>query len=245
MSKQIIWNYFKEKGFTDCGIAGLMGNIQAESNFKSTNLQNNGNKALNMTDEQYTAAVDKGTYSRDMFQNDKYGFGLVQWTWHSRKAKLFDYAKKCKKSIGDLQMQLDFMYSELKGYPSVLKVLQTADTVREASDAVMLQYEKPADQSESARAKRASYGQDVYNEFCNAFKMVSVECCVLQKTAKGEAVRALQGILNAVGFNCGEADGSFGSKTDSAVKAFQKSNNLTADGVVGKKTWTVLLQGGN
>ena len=35
---QIIWNYFKNKGFTDCGAAGLIGNLYAESGLISTNL---------------------------------------------------------------------------------------------------------------------------------------------------------------------------------------------------------------
>ena len=37
------------------------------------------------------------------------------------------------------------------------------------------------------------------------------------------------------------ADGKFGSQTESSVKAFQKTNNLTADGIVGAKTWRALL----
>jgi peptidoglycan hydrolase-like protein with peptidoglycan-binding domain len=36
------------------------------------------------------------------------------------------------------------------------------------------------------------------------------------------------------------ADGSFGAKTQSAVKAFQKNHNLNADGIVGPKTWETL-----
>ena len=107
MSKKIIWDYFKSKGFTDYGIAGLMGNIQAESNFKSQNLQSTGNEKLGMTDEEYTTAVDCGKYTFDMYRKDGYGFGLAQWTFHTRKAALFNYAKKCGKSIGDLQMQRD------------------------------------------------------------------------------------------------------------------------------------------
>jgi len=74
-------------------------------------------------------------------------------------------------------------------------------------------------------------------------RFVSVECIVLQKKAKGDTVRALQGILNARGFDCGEIDGSFGSKTDSAVRAFQKAKGLVVDGSVGAATWTALLNG--
>ncbi len=70
---------------------------------------------------------------------------------------------------------------------------------------------------------------------------VSVKVSVLKKKAKGDAVRALQGVLNASGFDCGEVDGSFGSKTDAAVRKFQEANGLEVDGIVGSATWTALL----
>lgn len=72
-------------------------------------------------------------------------------------------------------------------------------------------------------------------------KKVSVKVSLLKKKAKGDAVRALQGILNAHGFDCGEVDGTFGSKTDKAVRDFQKANGLEVDGSVGSATWTALL----
>ena len=36
---KIIWNYFKKKGLNEYAIAGLMGNLKAESNFNPQNLQ--------------------------------------------------------------------------------------------------------------------------------------------------------------------------------------------------------------
>ena len=99
MNKQIIWNYFKNKGFTDCGIAGLMANLYVESGFNPKNLQSTGNKALNMTDDAYTKAVDSGAYSYEKFCKDAHGYGLAQWTYHTRKASLFNYAKKCKGKV--------------------------------------------------------------------------------------------------------------------------------------------------
>ena len=63
---------------------------------------------------------------------------------------------------------------------------------------------------------------------------------VLREGAKGEPVRALQNRLNTLGYKVGTADGSFGPKTDAAVKAFQKAHGLPADGVVGPKTWDKL-----
>ena len=73
------------------------------------------------------------------------------------------------------------------------------------------------------------------------FKMVAVNCQVLKKIAKGKPVVALQAILKAKGFDCGAIDGSFGQKTDQAVRAFQKAEGLEVDGIVGSATWEALL----
>lgn len=73
-------------------------------------------------------------------------------------------------------------------------------------------------------------------------KKVTVELDTLRNGSKGEQVKTLQRLLNAVGHNCGEVDGDFGDKTLVAVKAFQKAERLDVDGVVGKDTWTKLLK---
>lgn len=57
---------------------------------------------------------------------------------------------------------------------------------------------------------------------------------------RGEDVRWAQERLNRLGYNCGTADGIFGSKTDKAVKAFQKAKGLSQDGDIGPKTWAEL-----
>lgn len=57
---------------------------------------------------------------------------------------------------------------------------------------------------------------------------------------KGEDVKILQAKLNDLGFNCGKVDGAYGNKTATAVKAYQKANNLTVDGKAGKNTITKL-----
>ena len=59
---------------------------------------------------------------------------------------------------------------------------------------------------------------------------------VIKKGNRGDAVKDLQNQLNALGYNCGTADGIFGSNTLAAVEAFQKDNGLTVDGIVGDKT---------
>ena len=59
--------------------------------------------------------------------------------------------------------------------------------------------------------------------------------------SRGDAVRKLQELLNALGYDCGSVDGIFGSKTKAAVLAFQKANGLGADGIVGPLTWGKLV----
>lgn len=63
----------------------------------------------------------------------------------------------------------------------------------------------------------------------------------LKKGCKGEDVRALQILLNGRGYNCGKADGDFGSKTDAAVRDYQKAKGLTQDGIAGKNTMSSLI----
>lgn len=70
---------------------------------------------------------------------------------------------------------------------------------------------------------------------------VDVTLNVLKKGSKGEDVKALQMLLNGHGYSCGTADGSFGSKTQAAVKKFQTAKKLDVDGSVGKQTWSALL----
>ena len=63
-------------------------------------------------------------------------------------------------------MQLGFLMKELStSYKTVLATLKTATSVRAASDAVLLQFERPADQSEAVKAKRAGYGQKYFDKY--------------------------------------------------------------------------------
>ena len=141
---KVIWDYFKAKGLNDYGIAGLMGNLYAESGLKATNLQNTYEKKLGYTDAEYTAAVDQGIYTN--FVNDKAGYGLAQWTFWSLKQDMLNYFKSKNKSIGDLQTQMEFLAHQLStNYKSVWTTLKTAKSVLEASNAVLLKFERPAD----------------------------------------------------------------------------------------------------
>jgi len=58
--------------------------------------------------------------------------------------------------------------------------------------------------------------------------------------SSGPDVRALQSILNRIGYNAGTVDGIFGNRTYQAVVAFQRNSGLTADGIAGPATWGAL-----
>lgn len=158
-NEEIIWNSLIKLGFTEIATAGILGNIQAESALNPKNLQNSYEAKLGYNDNTYTAAVNNGTYSN--FVHDSAGYGLCQWTFWSRKQNLLNYAKKKNKSIGNLEMQIEFLYEELKAY-KLVDSLNNAKTVKEASNIILLKFEKPQDQSEVVQNKRASYGEAFY-----------------------------------------------------------------------------------
>ena len=162
-AESMIWSFLTGKGLNAYAAAGLMGNLFAESGLKADNLQNSFNTRLGMTDAEYTAAVDSGSYTN--FVRDSAGYGLAQWTYYSRKQALLDFVRSVGASIGSLDMQLSFLWQELQGYKGVISALMAATSVWDASDAVLTGYEKPEDQSEAVKQRRAAYGQEYYDRY--------------------------------------------------------------------------------
>ena len=62
----------------------------------------------------------------------------------------------------------------------------------------------------------------------------------LREGTKGTQVKQLQERLQQLGFKLGIPDGDFGPATKAAVMAFQKSEGLITDGIVGERTWRAL-----
>ena len=173
-----IYNFLYGRIKNAFGVSGLMGNLYAESGLVPTNLQNSFEKKLGYTDGTYTTSVDNGDYTN--FVHDSAGYGLAQWTYWSRKENLLLFVRSRNQSIGDLESQLVFLYQELStGYKAVLTKLKAAKSVREASDIVLTQYERPADQSESVKKKRASYGQKYYDRYAKTTGGKSSMGCLL------------------------------------------------------------------
>ena len=67
----------------------------------------------------------------------------------------------------------------------------------------------------------------------------------IRRGSSGEYVTLAQTLLIQRGYDLAPygADGKFGAKTETAVKAFQRKNGLTADGIIGRNTWAALEEG--
>ena len=72
-----------------------------------------------------------------------------------------------------------------------------------------------------------AYGQDI-------------EAVVLKQGSRGEDVKTVQQKLKRWGYYSGSVDGIYGPATKKAVEYFQRKNGLTADGIVGRKTFEAL-----
>lgn len=197
MSSKIIWDFLKKEGFSDFGVAGLMGNLDAESALRPNNLQDTYSRSLGLSDAEYTAKVDNGTYTN--FVRDSAGYGLAQWTYWSRKENLLNYAKSKKKSIGDLEMQLEFLVQELKtSYKnSVYNILVNATTVQQASDVVLMNFERPANAA-AQKSKRAAMGQVYYDKYAKGVENTTMATNTYKKGQKTK----LSENFNSLEFDC-------------------------------------------
>lgn len=261
MSKSSIWARLKAKGFSDTACAAIMGNMQQESAFKPNNVEDRYHADTGKSDEYYTAAVDNGSYSRNDFMRDggkAYGYGLCQWTFYSRKAGLYDFAKKRGVSIADEQMQIDWMMEEMhqSEYSSVYDTLMSGTSLKKMTEKFMCRFENPADQSEGAINYRVGLAQAIYNEFAGTTPEPAPEPSpqppepdtpttpfwpprMLCEGMVGGDVAALQGLLLAHGCNA-PLSGTFDNKTKAMTMAFQGENGLATDGIAGPLTFRAL-----
>ena len=127
-----IYKYLTQSmGLNTAAACGVMTNINAESAMSPINLQNTYNSKFGLSDSAYTKAVDKGKGkyktsggTSKNFKTDSGGYGLCQWTSSGRKTKLLNRALSQKTSVGNINMQLGYLNTELQNFPSVLTTLK-------------------------------------------------------------------------------------------------------------------------
>lgn len=264
MSEATIWQKLKAKGLSDTAVAAVMGNMQGESGLIPYRVQGDFGQGYTWS-KSYTEEVDKGKISKAGFVYEGPGgggYGLCQWTYWSRKDGLYETAKRLGLSIGDEQVAVDWFYEEIQEPQRkvVWNDLHSEKSLYDMTVSVLVNYEKPYDQSQRVRDQRTAWAQEIYNrnagttptpepEPSPAPEPEPAESCeitvpVLKKGDKGVAVAMMQRGLekNKISLGVWGADGDFGTATYNAVKKFQQQSNLTADGIVGQDTWQVLFQ---
>lgn len=104
-----IWEYLKNNltdsngaSISDIHVAAIMGNMSVESGFDPTNAQ----------DEYGWPEKHNPEYMKIYDVDDSIGWGLIQWTYQSRKQGLLDYAGDVN-LVGNMDIQLEFLIYEL------------------------------------------------------------------------------------------------------------------------------------
>ena len=127
-----IWNRFINEFGNPYAAAAILGNIAAESSFLPYLVEGDTSTGYSFSKE-HTMQADSGALSRDAFAEapgEEYGggYGICQWTG-DRKAALYDFAKASGRSVGNLDMQCDFILHEMINYyPDLYDYLKTADS---------------------------------------------------------------------------------------------------------------------
>lgn len=131
-----IWDYYKSKGISDAGCAAILGNYERESHLDAGTIQSGASNP---------------------------GIGLAQWTYHTRKNGLINYAKKRNTQWSDLNTQLDWSWEELSGgYVGTLNLIKNATDVDSATIAFEKGYENAGVKVLDERKFYANYW---YNQF--------------------------------------------------------------------------------
>lgn len=147
----------KKQRLTDEAIAALMAQIQAESAFIVNNLEDTANAKLGMTDEQYVKAVDSGSYTN--FVRDGFGFGIYQLTFYTRKQNFLNYVRARNGSIGDLKLQVGFMFWEFQNYfAGIWNQMKSSHNLYDLTKELLEKWENPYEQVENLRV-RYGYAQ--------------------------------------------------------------------------------------
>ena len=164
MKTKEIYDILRSGGLSHAGALGMIGNMMAEAGPSlPPNIAQRGMTKL--SDAQYTAAADNGLID---FVHDAVGYGLCQWTYHSRKQALLNYAKQQGVSVGDGVMQCYFCLKELReDYSAIYGVLCNSTSIDDCADVVCTQFERPAvnnlaDRRNFAHQAEAQLGEQTY-----------------------------------------------------------------------------------
>ena len=162
-NEKTIWDFLYKNFKSKYAAGGVMGNFYYLCKLKPYHLQTKFEEELEMDSKTYTKYVDKGKYKN--FATDKAGYGLARWKTKESKKALLDYAKVQGKSIGDLEMQLNFFWKDISSskYSKIFNKIKKATSVKEVSDAIYKTYLNNKGNNNSTLTNIANYGRFYFN----------------------------------------------------------------------------------
>ncbi len=227
-------------GMSKAGAAAMMGNIDCESNAEACRVQGDFDPSRRVS-RAYAQAVDSGTLSPNDFARDAKGWGMIQWTYWSRKQGLLNYAKSRGVSIADPTMQLNYIVVELKSdYPALWQYLTATTNLYEATRRICVEFERPAINNIEARFRAAQETLTIHD--AQPPKESYWPPRMLCKGMSGPDVSSLQGLLTAHGYTVRTISGVVDEATDKAIRQYQQDDGLTVDGIAGPMTWASILK---
>lgn len=254
---EILYQRAIDEGFTVEAACAMLAMIQAESAFRCDNAEDRINRVV--SDEEYIRRADAGliTYNGRNFIYDEVGFGYAQWTFWSRKKKLFEYCKNRGTSVADHESQKEFIFVEMReDFPAIWNQCRTSHDLSALTKKLIDVWENPADH-QGAMNVRYPYAKAWYAKFSNWYEPaveqttqeVDEEGVPVEKTwpprdlqngLNWTEVYLLQSLLKCRGYNV-LVNGIFSEELTEKVKTYQSMNKLLPDGIVGHKTWKSLL----
>lgn len=148
MNAKYIYSYLTAKGWSLNAIAGMLGNMQAES------------------------SINPGRWQSDDVGNTSLGYGLVQWTPSTKytewaTANGFSDPSEMDSNLARIVYEVEnsLQWIATSSYDLSFSEFATSGlSVGELAKAFLLNYERPADQSTSVQAYRASLAEAWYTE---------------------------------------------------------------------------------
>lgn len=185
---------------------------------------------------------------------DTFGFdcvGLIKgvlWGWNSEENDIYGGAKYASQGVPDINA--DTMIAQCKDISTDFTSIEVGEAVWIPGHiGVYIGGGKVVECSPqwrngvqiTSKRKWQKHGKLPYITYSlKGENTVNIELSVLKSNSRGDQVKALQRLLVGYGYDL-KVDGVFGTVTDRTVRTFQRKYGLSADGVVGTKTWGKLL----
>ena len=252
---QTIYNTFRRNGLTEAAALAFLGNWWCESNCEPFRLQGDFSPYRTQS-KAYVQRAESGQMTVDEFCK-AIGFGLAQWTYPARKRNLWNFWKASGKKLDSAEMQTEFALQELRTeYKALFDFLKSTNDVFTATSRICREYERPAVNNIDARyqaANRIKYEIDLNGGGEEEDEQEpaadhSLQLRTIDKNCSGfKEVYLLKSLLLCRNYdfaNSGlvDVDDIWTDALTKAVKEMQSDSGLTADAIVGPKSWDALMK---